>query len=653
MARFSGSSGGGEGTAGPEGPAGANGTNGADGADGADALWNFTGEYSGGAAYAVGDIATYDGQLWYRFNSNGGNVGDTPSPGLWNLLAAKGAAGADGDDGATGSPGLVYLGNYVSGNGYIANIAVVKGSDNNLYIATSSGGLGDPIGNTAEWSIFLPKGTDGAPGADGADGGDIADFVFTNVDETNSSITVTGDKEVTIQSGATNDLNVRAGDDLWLTADDNILVQANDGLQLRSTDSTSIITNYVDLENAEHEWLFGSQGYLTLPGGAQIVSQPNSSGDGSGFSTLELVPDGTLETNQFLIIDPTAPNHIHIRAGGEIDQSTADLIIGGERNNVRVSDNGRDVAINARPATVVNTYTNLNPTGNTSFVVSNTANIYVGDTAVYAEGGLTITVDSVTADSPEAGLQTITANLDGTPAIFVGGAAHIFTHEETWNNSWQFRSDGVLLGPAMGSLAVNGIFNNFNDSLYINSSEGVIIDSVGGEFLHDDNSPANQIATIGDLGAESTTSFQSVRYTPTFTATGLTFTGTGATHPTYNSYYVKSGKLVSFVIEVNMSTVTNFGTGQYKLQLPFTPQFGFNHFSGWAWADPDVSPDTGTGHTIINADTAGVTDVLDLHYLKSAGGANAPIREGLFVQGTPVALTTISKIYINGTYIAA
>jgi hypothetical protein len=417
MARFSSSSGGGEGTvgpAGPAGPAGANGANGldgegfnfrgewvtdtlylendvvtqngstyianydyqdtsgpyldgdlwaalalkgTDGADGTDALWNFTGEYSGGASYAVGDIATYNGELWYRYNSNGGNVGDTPSPGLWNLLAAKGADGANGSDGAAGdpgpqgdpgapgadgsqgpqgdpgSPGLVYLGNYISGNGYIANIAVVKGSDNNLYIATSSGGLGDPVGNTAEWAIFLPKGADGAqgepgtPGADGADGADGA----------------------------------------------------------------------------------------------------------SGTSGLET----------------------------------------------------------------------------------------------------------------------------------------------------------------------------------------------------------------------------STRYSPVFTATGLAFTGSGATYPTYNSYYVKAGKLVSFVIEVDMSTVTNFGTGQYKLQLPFTPQFGFNHFSGWCWADPDVDPDTGTGHTIINADTAGVTDVLDLHYLKSAGGANAPIREGLFLQGTPVTLTTISKIYINGTYIAA
>lgn len=157
----------------------------------------------------------------------------------------------------------------------------------------------------------------------------------------------------------------------------------------------------------------------------------------------------------------------------------------------------------------------------------------------------------------------------------------------------------------------------------------------------------------GETGTSGTSGLETwTRYSPTFAATGLTFTGSGATYPTYNSYYIKTGKLVSFVIEVDCTTVTNFGTGQYKLQLPFTPAVGFNHFSGWVWADPNVSPDTGTGHTILNCDTAGITDVLDLHYLKQSGGANSPIREGLFVQETPVTLTTISKIYVNGTYIA-
>jgi hypothetical protein len=76
---------------------GADGQPGTNGSDGADALWNYTGEYSGGASYAVGDIVTYDGQLWYRVGANGGNVGDTPSPGFWNLLAAKGADGNSAD----------------------------------------------------------------------------------------------------------------------------------------------------------------------------------------------------------------------------------------------------------------------------------------------------------------------------------------------------------------------------------------------------------------------------------------------------------------------------------------------------------------------------------------------------------------------------
>jgi hypothetical protein len=132
----------------------------------------------------------------------------------------------------------------------------------------------------------------------------------------------------------------------------------------------------------------------------------------------------------------------------------------------------------------------------------------------------------------------------------------------------------------------------------------------------------------------------------------MTFTGSGVTYPTYNSYYIKSGLLVSFVIEIDFTTVTNFGTGQYKVALPFAPGFAYNHFNGWVWADPNVNPDVGTGHTILNADTAGITTVLDLHYLKQSGGANSPIREALWTQGLPVDLTTISKAYVNGTYIA-
>jgi hypothetical protein len=65
----------------------------------------------------------------------------------------------------------------------------------------------------------------------------------------------------------------------------------------------------------------------------------NSSGDGEGYTTLRLVPDDTLVDNdQYLIIDPTVPSHIHIRAGGTQDDSGAELYLGGEGNFVRVVD---------------------------------------------------------------------------------------------------------------------------------------------------------------------------------------------------------------------------------------------------------------------------------------------------------------------------
>jgi hypothetical protein len=627
MARFS-STGGGEGSGTP-GPQGAPG---ADGADGADALWNYVGEYSGGASYAVGDVVTYDGQLWYRFNANGGNVGDTPSPGLWNLLAAKGADGTDA------SGGVVYLGNYISGNGYIANIAVVRGSDDNLYIAKSSGGLGDPVGNTAEWDIFSDNTTGSA---------DIADFVFTNVDASNSSMTITGDKEMTIESGADSDLNVRAGDQVWITAGNDVILQADDTVQVRSLDGVAILSNYVDLGDAEHRWEFTQGAELILPSGGIIFNAPESSSDGGLLSTLSLVPDATNETNQFVVLDPTGPNHIHIRAGGPIDESTAELILGGERNNIEVSDPYRNVKINTKPNGIENTYGNSNEASNTEFIHASGADIIVGDTVRLYTGGPTYVVTAVTQDSPAAGFITVVAN----GLSFISGEAYLFTRDQGYNNQWTFGNDGVLSGPAMGGIWVESIQKKSEQyGLGIYSPVDIVLEASNGEFLNDSSNPANQIATIGNIN--DTVSNGMVRYSPTFTATGLAFTGSGVTHPTYNSYYVKAGKMVTFAIEVDCATVTNFGTGQFKLQLPFAPAIGFNHFTGWANVDTIVNPDVEDGHVILNVDHAGLTDILDLHYLKQAGGAHTPIIEGLFLQGTPVTLTTSSKIYVNGTYIS-
>lgn len=74
------------------------------------------------------------------------------------------------------------------------------------------------------------------------------------------------------------------------------------------------------------------------------------SSDGNGFNTIKLVPDEELKrdgSNQYLVIEPTGgePGHIHIRSGGPIDQSEADLFLGGELNHVKVSDTSDAIVI--------------------------------------------------------------------------------------------------------------------------------------------------------------------------------------------------------------------------------------------------------------------------------------------------------------------
>ena len=339
-----------------------------------------------------------------------------------------------------------------------------------------------------------------------------ADFVFTDVDENNSSMTITGDKEMTIASGATNDLNVRAGDQLWLTADNDVILQADDTIQVRSLDGVEILSNYVDMENAEHRWGFGSQGYLTLPGGGLIVNNPESSSDGGLLSTLMLSPDSTNETNQVIVIDPTGPNHIHIRAGGIIDESTAELILGGERNKVVVSDSYKSVAISTA-AIIENTYVNANEASNADLIVPDASDILIGDNIVIAGIGHPVTYFS--PDPNNTGFSIVRA----TGVTFTAGESYTFVREEPYENQWTFGPNGVLFGPAMGGVKVPAITNTAPDNdlfIYVNGADAnlrlvsdqdislytefgdILLSGDGGEYVGS-ASPENQIATMGDI----------------------------------------------------------------------------------------------------------------------------------------------------------
>lgn len=140
------------------------------------------------------------------------------------------------------------------------------------------------------------------------------------------------------------------------------------------------------------------------------------------------------------------------------------------------------------------------------------------------------------------------------------------------------------------------------------------------------------------------------RWTPAFTATGLTFTGSGTTHPAYNSYYVKNGNMVTFWIKIDCATVTNFGTGQLKTELPLMPYTNtMNHFPAWMWVNHTVNPDL-AGHIVLQADHMENTKEIDLHWYMAATANPKPVMETYLTGSSPVVMGPSVTIYVNGTY---
>ena len=871
---------------------GAPGPRGPQGIAGEDALWNYTGEYNGGVPYAVGDLATYDGQLWYRANANGGNVGDTPSDGfIWNLIAAKGTNGAgfdpitvsalgifgdgssewyspdsvgslnnvwsvgtrvrlsqlsnrsifvvasidtiyeperttfhltieddysngadlnigqwvmeatgatgigfnfrgpwvtdtlylkndvvtqngssyianydyqdndgpslDGDlwatlaakgtDGTNGSGGLVYLGDYVLGNGYVANLAIVKGSDNNLYIAKSSGGLADPVGNTAEWDIFSNNATsdlgdfqftaatanvnnsqtlrlesrrwDGtqassltlSPGDPSAaisatemqgnsfsnqwssatwsgqtvdilNATDIINWLneitgYSNVQRViineGSPITITSlgwtatdvqfgvdvsSEDVTQITGITfiysttsqirldydngaidingNRMNINLtttqGRDISIISSDDATLRASgDDLNLHAKDDIRFISSW---DNADHSWTMDSEGRLQLPGNGYIENPKDSSGDGYLNDTLKLVPDNLLDSDQYLIIDPTAPNHIHIRAGGVQDYSNAELILGGERAGVHVSDPSGDVWVQTKKEDYNWSWQNVNPNDGTTYITnSSMSEPDIGDFTV--QDGIKYIITSVSRDEPNGNTAYMATGSNGELLNFVSLAYYTFTRDNG-NYTWRFEAidDAPALvlppeEPVIVNMAVPG-------DITLSAYNGIKIAASSGFGIEFPDQTVQTTAYIpgGDAPVEVIFSVNGGT-----TAAQPTFNGT----PLFSGSYVRTGQLVHFQIQVDMDNISDFGTGQFYVDLPFAAKYGYQFKEGCLH---DIST---SKQYAIGGHVAANTERLFLTFTNSSG------QDELFDHNSPITLNAEDNFHIAGTYIAS
>jgi hypothetical protein len=387
---------------------------GADGSDGADALWNFTGAWVNGIDYGAGSVVEFQGSTYYH--PTGQYSSYSPPTNGWLLVSAKGADGSQGEpgepgaDGAAGSSfGIYYLGNYNPLSGYVPDIAVVRGSDGQLYLAKASGQLGDPVGNSAEWEVWIPKGADGSNGTNGTSLTSRGAWTDSENYAINDIVTFEGSAYVCI-------VGVTAGTDVapypqHIGAYWNLLVSGS------TVDTGQITFN-----------------------GVYIMGAGTGSGDGYGNGTIKLLPDVDLvqdqyHEDQYLIIDPTSPNHIHIRAGGVQDASTADLFIGAERTGVQVSDGSGNVIIRSKNPDQVNVYANSNNTSNTQFIHAAGADILVGDTVGLYLGAETFTVTSVTESE---GAMTVVAE----GLSFVTGEAYTFSRN-MGEDRWMFQTNGI------------------------------------------------------------------------------------------------------------------------------------------------------------------------------------------------------------------
>lgn len=178
----------------------------------------------------------------------------------------------------------------------------------------------------------------------------------------------------------------------------------------------------------------------------------------------------------------------------------------------------------------------------------------------------------------------------------------------------------------------------------IKFSDGSLITSSAVAGLGGPAGPAGPAGPTGPTGSQGVAGPEgprgpaglaatSVAYNPVLSGTGLTYTGTPAT-----GTYIRNGNLVHFRIMVNLTTITNFGTGAYSLTLPFAPA---DHYVFRNGGLHDVSQSS--GHYALTGDAEPGTTRLGMAYL--SGSKDVPLDHN-----SPKVLAVQDYFYISGDY---
>ena len=142
----------------------------------------------------------------------------------------------------------------------------------------------------------------------------------------------------------------------------------------------------------------------------------------------------------------------------------------------------------------------------------------------------------------------------------------------------------------------------------------------------------------GDTGAQGPQGEPGIPGTPTsFSSTFESANGGPVASATTTATYIKNGKLVFFHIDVDLTGVTVFGTGQYSLTLPFNCEqeslFRNGHLH-------NAAKDT---HYIVSGECEESSNEILLYYISSN-------QDQMLDYNSPKTLASGDELYLSGVY---
>jgi hypothetical protein len=342
----------------------------------------------------------------------------------------------------------------------------------------------------------------------------------------------------------------------------------NKYLKLEAGDVGNVVIGTDDATGNLYNWTFTSDGNLILANGNSVIkSIANSSLDpvNPNVSTMVLTPDPGYST-QSLVLDPTAPGHIHLRApSANIDEPLANIFLGGEDSSFEVGYyNG--AAPNLFIHCNTNTWT-FDNTGNLNFPAGGNLNFNLGGITQVINQELNIVVQDEEDDGWSI-FNTITDGLGNnlSQTQLDSGSFTIGTASGGNTYSWSFSGNTL-------QVSTNSQIRSFGSNIALQSMSSGSGGTASLQSISNTNDP-NIFTTIdatttgANIKVYNGGSNSGVEYSWQFANDGkLTFPGTPRIDTADDNFEVQAAESINFEANAVVNIYTDSGNNAFQWQF--------------------------------------------------------------------------------------